>query len=67
MRPIIFLTSNILGNIRDILGTAMKNQTDFRRQLDAVSNYMLKFKVGKINRFSFFISINGFAHKDEKK
>ena len=36
-----------LGNIRDILGTAMRNRNEYRRRLDAVSNYMQKFKVTK--------------------
>ena len=35
------------GNIRDILGTAMRNRNEYRRRLDAVSNYMQKFKVRK--------------------
>ena len=34
-----------IGNIRDILGTAMRNRNEYRRRLDAVSNYMQKFKV----------------------
>ncbi len=53
---IIIVILVILGNIRDILGTAMKNQTEFRRKLDAVSHYMLKFKVGHSCIFIFFSS-----------
>ncbi len=34
-----------IGNIRDILGTATRNRNQYRKQLDAVSHYMQKFKV----------------------
>ena len=34
-----------LGNIRDILGTAMRNKNEYRRRLIAITHYMQKFRV----------------------
>ena len=36
----------VTGNIRDILGSAMHNHTEFRRKMDAVTHFMQMFKVG---------------------
>ena len=54
---VIFLSIPIFlftGNIRDILGTAMRNRNEYRRRLDAVSNYMQKFKVNDYNVFPYY-------------
>ena len=37
-----------LGNIRDILGTAMKNKNEFRKRQSAINSYMVKYKVPKV-------------------
>ena len=43
---IILKTTKILkGNIRDILGTAMKNKNEFRTRQSAINSYMVKYKV----------------------
>ena len=36
---------SLLGNIRDILGTAMKNKNEFRARQSAINSYMNKYKV----------------------
>ena len=41
----VFFFSILVGNIRDILGTAMVHRNEYRRRLVAISNYMQKFKV----------------------
>ena len=41
-----------IGNIRDILGTAMKNKNEFRARQSAINSYMNKYKVV---RFSFVL------------
>ena len=44
---LIFPNATIIlkGNIRDILGTAMKNKNEFRTRQSAINSYMVKYKV----------------------
>ena len=44
----VFVFAILIGGIRDILGTAMRNKDNYRRKLDAVTHYMQDFKVGKV-------------------
>ena len=41
----VFFFSILVGNIRDILGTAMKNKNEFRARQSAINSYMVKYKV----------------------
>lgn len=41
-----------IGNIRDILGTAMKNKNEFRARQSAINSYMNKYKVVRLFFFA---------------
>ena len=43
---------SLLGNIRDILGTAMKNKNEFRARQSAINSYMNKYKVVRFFLFA---------------
>ena len=47
--------TDVAGNIRDILGTAMTHRNEYRKRLVAISNYMQKFKVKLLSEYMMLI------------
>lgn len=43
----VFVFAILIGDIRDIVGTARRNALSFQRQLDAITTYMNNNKVAK--------------------